>query len=70
MGTRKGTADTIAFSIEINQWCIVVESNQRAVAEELSKCFSTRADDIGCKNTLLLTDDFNNNPPVCFMYYQ
>ena len=60
--TKKDSTGGDIIKIKING---DLEKDQNAVSEELSKYFSTLADDIGGSNTLLLTEDaydFSHHP--------
>ena len=53
LGSKKGSNGRDIINIEINS---EIEKDQSVVAVELSKYFSTLADDIGGSNTILLTE--------------
>jgi len=62
LGSKKGSNGRDIINIEINS---EIEKDQSVVAVELSKYFSTLADDIGGSNTILLTEnDFSNQSSV------
>jgi len=62
LGSKKGSNGRDIINIEINS---EIEKDQSVVAVELSKYFSTLADDIGGSNTILLTENgFSNQSSV------